>query len=221
LKGVCGTTAYYDEKGAGGDGCCITDAHKNGTFENYLADAGVNTATDYYRTDALTKYEDNLTCSKHVHIAVIIARVCVLIKVACSFGMIVYICRTCIESICLGEGKSFQGATKFGVNVLYVGFCMVTAMFVPGLSTAIAFAGVLVVVIDLVFPGMMLLAMKGATSTYYKVVAYILIIMGSLIGAISLYSTVSTVITDATSNNTAAAAINMMVGVPDRFGPTL
>ena len=67
------------------------------------------------------------------------------------------------------------------------------------------FAGVLVVVIDLIFPGIMLLKLKGKTSTRSRIIAYLLIVVGSIIGVISLAVTVQTIyqqVKDGSSSST-------------------
>jgi len=46
-------------------------------------------------------------CSSAVLGAIAIARFCVLVKVSCSFGMIVFVARNCIQTIVMPPGKQF------------------------------------------------------------------------------------------------------------------
>jgi len=182
LKGICGSTGYFNKSAASGDGCCMVRNGSNGTGGN-----------DYLRDDP-----SHDPCSSRVEDSVAIARLCVLIKVACSFGMITFVARSCIQSIVMPEGKKFSKKQKFGVNVVYVGFCMVVAMFCPGLADALSFAGVLVVVIDLIFPGLMMYKLNYRSSSRgaatRRFVAVVIVILGIVIGGISLFVTVQQIV---------------------------
>lgn len=226
LKGVCGDGAYFNKTGAKNAGCCVVDPnhtnhtnhthHRNGTPPSFLNDYyGDETVHSSYYHDGVAS-SDVTTCSSHVLSVVVIARFCVLIKVACSFGMIVYVARGCIESIAMGEGGKFTQTKSTVVNMIYVAFCMVVAMFCPGLSTALSFAGVLVVVIDLIFPGLMLLKMNK-TSTKSKITAYFLIVIGTIIGAISLFVIVQTIYQQAHKDPGHGNSTAIVTG--ESFGP--
>ena len=122
----------------------------------------------------------------------------------------------------MGEGGKFTKSKSTVVNIIYVAFCMLVAMFCPGLSDALSFAGVLVVVIDLIFPGLMLLELKGKTSMRSRIIAYVLIAVGSLIGIISLFATVQNIYKQVTNGQPDHHTNSSMLGVGsahESFGP--
>lgn len=104
LKGICGDGAYFNRSGAHNDGCCMADnathnATHNGTHPNYLNEHFGNEGyhDNYYGGvgygNKTPSPPDDTMCSSHLMVTVALARFCVLIKVACSFGMIVFVVR--------------------------------------------------------------------------------------------------------------------------------
>ena len=79
-------------------------------------------------------------------------------------------------------------------TMIYTAGVMLGAMFCPGLSIALSLAGILVVVIDLIFPGFMLIAITK--SARGKAAGWALVGMGTVIGVISTYTTVTAIISD-------------------------
>ena len=90
------------------------------------------------------------------------------------------------------KGKLFTNTQRYIQTVVYVACMAAVAAFCPGLATALSFAGVLVVVQCLIFPGFMLHAITK--KPHEKIIAKILIVVGTLIGLISLYVTVEGVV---------------------------
>ena len=119
--------------------------------------------------------------------AVLIARIFVASNVACSYGMLTFVSRTCLQSLMLAPGKAFSFNQKTVVTFLYVAATMGLAIVVPTLSTALSAAGVLVVIIDLVFPGFMLL--KSARTGGERFGGWFSVIFGGVIGVISIVVT--------------------------------
>ena len=50
----------------------------------------------------------------------LLARAFVFIKVACSYGMLVFVARTCVQDILMGEGKRFSRSQHHLETIIYV-----------------------------------------------------------------------------------------------------
>ena len=190
LLGICGDTNHFNRTigGSHPKGCCVIP-HNMSTASNYLGPADEWDFGDPFGNSTPSAEP---TCSTQVQGVVALARFCVLAKVASSFGMITFVARNCIQTLALPEGKVFTNSQRVFQTVVYVAFMALVAAFCPGLSTALSFAGVLVVVQCLIFPGFMLLAITE--KAWEKTVAKFLIVVGSIIGVISLYVTVQGII---------------------------
>ena len=115
---------------------------------------------------------------------VAVARASIAVKVACSYGMLHLVVRTCLEDLLLGRGRKFSTVWFYGEAALFVAITMAVAIFVPGIQTAMGFSGVIVVVMVAIFP--VLLMRRISATRWEMIVGWALVVFGVVIGGISL-----------------------------------
>ena len=123
---------------------------------------------------------------------VAIARLCVAVKVACSFAMLSFVARNCIKDVLLGHGGQLSFPQFALLTTVYIGAMMVVAIEAGSVQLVLGFAGVVVVIMAFIFPGLMLVKMELAPS--HRVIGGGMVVFGVLIGALSLAEQVAKVL---------------------------
>ena len=113
-----------------------------------------------------------------------IARLCVAVKVACSFAMLSFVARNCIKDVLLGHGGQLSFPQFALLTTVYIGAMMLVAIEAGSVQLVLGFAGVVVVIMAFIFPGLMLVKMELAPS--HRVIGGGMVVFGVLIGALSL-----------------------------------
>eukprot|EP00040_Diaphanoeca_grandis_P020999 m.111710 g.111710 ORF g.111710 m.111710 type:complete len:479 (+) comp28142_c0_seq3:118-1554(+) len=158
LAGLCGEGDYYDPKLQ--DGCCVP----------------LLNSTTVLKVCPETK----------VDILNVIARVCVFIKVVCSYAMLVFVSRTCVKDLLLPQGKPFTRVQFHIETIVYVAFTIGMGIVMKSMTLPMQFAGILVIVIDIIYPGVM--QVKISTTQSGKAIGYVLVAFGVLLVIMSVVS---------------------------------
>jgi amino acid permease len=66
-----------------------------------------------------------------------VARLCVAVKVACSFAMLSFVARNCIKDVLIGTSSQFSWPQFVALTVVYVGGCMLIAVVAPGVQVRV------------------------------------------------------------------------------------
>eukprot|EP00041_Stephanoeca_diplocostata_P006310 m.80340 g.80340 ORF g.80340 m.80340 type:complete len:203 (+) comp16291_c0_seq31:1301-1909(+) len=132
-------------------------------------------------------------CAKpHIRTAVVIARVCMFICVSCSYGIITFVCRTCICDFIMGPGKDFTRAGYHIATIAYVASTIVVAIFVQDLSIPAEFSGIIIVVICIFFPGV--LKMKCADTAMDRFIGIALMVFAVGCTGVCLFCAIHNVV---------------------------
>ena len=112
-----------------------------------------------------------------------IARGCVAVKVACSYAMLSFVARNCLKDMMLGQCRVLSFSQFVLLSVVFIFVTMLVAIYVPGIQIVMGFAGVAVVIMAFIFPGLLLLKMKLKPS--HTLFGWLFIVLGVVVGAIS------------------------------------
>ena len=135
-----------------------------------------------------------------LQVDVSIARLCVAVKVACSFAMLSFVARNCIKDLLIGAGDQLSWPQFAALTIVYVGGCMLVAVEAPGVQPVLGFAGVVVVVMAFILPGVMLVKMTSSQPATFdfqasknmglqpshRVIGVLYVVFGVLVGTLSL-----------------------------------
>jgi hypothetical protein len=67
--------------------------------------------------------------------------------------MLCHVTKIALKDLILGYGQQLSTCQHVGLTALFVAVTMLAAQFVPGLQVAMAFSGILVVIMVAIFPG--------------------------------------------------------------------
>jgi len=138
-----------------------------------------------------------------------VARLCVAVKVACSYAMLCHVTKKALKDLLLGYEATLSLPQHVSLTALFVFVTMLAAMYVPGLQVAMAFSGILVVIMVAIFPGILKLEltrleaqaargmgvqMRGVSNPMDTLVSWMLILFGVSVGVVSLYVEVAKLI---------------------------
>eukprot|EP00041_Stephanoeca_diplocostata_P019371 m.417182 g.417182 ORF g.417182 m.417182 type:complete len:462 (-) comp21286_c0_seq4:1758-3143(-) len=116
--------------------------------------------------------------------SIMLSQICMFLSVACSYGLLTFVCRTCICDFIMGPGKKFTRVGYHLETICFVAVTVLAAMFIPDLSIPMEFGGIIVVIQCILFPG--LVKLKICETATDRAIGYGLVVIGVCMAVVCL-----------------------------------